>query len=379
LLNLVFFHSLLHERRRVLFWIGTLPMLLPVPALCFSLAGWTSVGFYREVSTLCFLPYIVAVALLLMHSSLKRNSEAWLLLVPFTLSSVYWLYSNALSLVDLARHPALAALNNRLGRLITWPFIMGLGEILGLMCISSVCGVLILRFARSRRDEERLASELEAARVVQQILVPTENPSVPGLEIQAIYRPAGQVGGDFYQIVPTPVGGVLVVIGDVSGKGMPAAMTVSLLVGTFRTLAHYTQSPGEILVAMNQRMLARSHGGFTTCLVLRIDTDGAITAANAGHLSPYSCGAELAIDNGLPLGLAEEAQYLETTFTLPARAQLTLMTDGVVEAQSKTGELFGFDRAAAISTKPAEEIARAAQDFGQEDDITVLTLLHQPA
>src|SRR5208283_288546 len=112
---------------------------------------------------------------------------------------------------------------------------------------------------------------------------------------------AGEVGGDFFQFLPIRSGGVLVVIGDVSGKGMPAAMTVSLLVGTVRTLAHYTQSPREILAAMNQRMLARSQGGFTTCLVLRADADGTLTAANAGHLSPYLDGAEFAAGDGIEI------------------------------------------------------------------------------
>lgn len=97
------------------------------------------------------------------------------------------------------------------------------------------------------------------------------------------------------QVIPIESGGVLTVVGDVSGKGMPAAMTVSLLVGTVRTLAHYTQSPGEILAAMNQRMLGRSQGGFTTCLVLRLDVNGTLTVANAGHLSPYRNGEELAV------------------------------------------------------------------------------------
>ena len=115
--------------------------------------------------------------------------------------------------------------------------------------------------------------------------MPAENPAISGFVIESVYKPAGEVGGDFYQIVATPDGGVLIVIGDVSGKGMPAAMTVSLLVSTFRTLAHYTQSPGEILRAMNQRMLTRSSGGFTTCLVLRVDPDGTLTAANAGAVS----------------------------------------------------------------------------------------------
>jgi len=125
---------------------------------------------------------------------------------------------------------------------------------------------------------------------------------------------------------------------------------------------------------MNQRMLARSSGGFTTCLVLRADADGTLTVANAGHLAPYSAGKELVLGNGLPLGLSAETTYAETTFKLDPVQQLTLLTDGVVEARSKTGVLFGFDRTAAIAREPAETIAQAAQDFGQDDDITVVTL-----
>src|SRR6202041_837727 len=110
----------------------------------------------------------------------------------------------------------------------------------------------------------------------QQVLVPAETPVIPGFHIESLYKPAGEVGGDFFQIIAVPGGGALVVIGDVSGKGMPAAMTVSLLVGTLRTLAHYSQSPGEILSAMNQLMLGRSRGGFTTCLVLLAAADGTV-------------------------------------------------------------------------------------------------------
>lgn len=171
---------------------------------------------------------------------------------------------------------------------------------------------------------------------------------------------------------------MLIVIGDVSGKGMPAAMAVSLLVSTFRTLAHYTQSPGEILRAMNQRMLTRSSGGFTTCLVLRVDPDGTLTAANAGHISPYVGRIELSLENGLPLGLSADSVYSETTRRLGSGEPLTLVTDGVIEARNASGELFGFDRTAAITTQPAEAIAQAAQAFGQEDDITVLTLTFSP-
>jgi len=234
--------------------------------------------------------------------------------------------------------------------------------------------ILIHRFSQSSRQQEALEREREAARTVQQVLIPENVPAIAGFTIESVYKPFGEVGGDFFQIIPMENGGVLAAIGDVSGKGMPAAMTVSLLVGTLRTLAHYTQNPGEILSAMNQRMVGRAGGGFTTCLVLRADRDGALTVSNAGHISPYLKGEELVCENGLPLGLAGEAGYGETSFKFGIGSQLTLITDGVVEARSRTGELFGFDRARSISEDSAESIAAAGQNFGQDDDITVLTL-----
>jgi hypothetical protein len=238
----------------------------------------------------------------------------------------------------------------------------------------AIAGLLIRRAVLAWRHANTLRAEFEAAREVQQVLVPAESPEIPGFRIERIYQPAGQVGGDFYQIVPARSGGVLIAIGDVSGKGMPAAMTVSLLVGTFRTLAHFTESPSEILSAMNQRMLARSRGGFTTCLALRADIDGTLTVANAGQVAPYVNGKELALENGFPLGLSPESAYVESTCRVDPGAQITLLTDGIVEARNDSGELFGFDRTAILSTQSAEAIARAAQAFGQEDDITVLTL-----
>ena len=229
----------------------------------------------------------------------------------------------------------------------------------------------------SSKRQSALELEYKNARAVQQILIPEATPAIRGFAIDTVYKPAGEVGGDFFQILGTCGGGVLAFIGDVSGKGMPAAMTVSLLVGTVRTLAHYTESPGEILAAMNTRMLGRSQGGFTTCLILRADVQGKLTVANAGHIAPYMAGKELAVEGGLPLGLTAGSTYPESTFALDVGVQLTLMTDGVVEARDKNGELFGFERAAKISAQRAESIAQTAQQFGQEDDITVLTLCFQ--
>lgn len=246
--------------------------------------------------------------------------------------------------------------------------------ILSLLLACAIVYAVYRYMVEQGQRQNVLELEYRNARAVQQVLIPEAIPSVSGFSLQSVYKPYGEVGGDFFQILAAKNGGVLAVIGDVSGKGMPAAMTVSLLVGTVRTLAHYTQSPGEMLAAMNQRMHGRSQGGFTTCLVLRADADGTLTIANAGHIAPYLAGRELALESGLPLGLAAETTYAESVFQLPQGEQLTLLTDGVVEAREKTGALFGFERTASLSTQPAEAIAAAAEAFGQDDDITVLSL-----
>ncbi len=322
-----------------------------------------------------FLPVLimkVVLPLLLVRGWLRGNREALLLLPAILIGSLadYWNF-----LRNVAFYAHLNALLPYLPfRITLGSYDLGLFRIGDFVFDVAILIFLVQRTVRIARERSQAAAELDAARTVQHVLIPDEIPTIPGFILQSVYKPAGQVGGDFFQILPLQSGGVLLVIGDVSGKGLPAAMTVSLLVGTVRTLAHYTQSPGEILTAMNQRMLTRSGGGFTTCLVLRVDKDGKLTIANAGHLSPYLAGKELPLQNGLPLGVSAVTTYIESTFHLSPTQQLTLLTDGIVEARNKAGKLFGFDRAAALSLQPAEAIAQAAEDFGQDDDITALTL-----
>jgi hypothetical protein len=369
-----FIRHFLKIGRTRLYWVTI------VVAICFTL-----VLVLGSLSAITYLQFITGLAVglillgvsdcaLLFSGPKDRPSDIRALAVPIAL---FFCNLSALYIVFALQVRGFTWVAPYLGifyRAITWPFPLGSGEITNIIVQLTLFSILLLRFVRTRRDEERFKNELEAARSVQSVLVPNEVPSVPGFSIASVYKPAGQVGGDFFQIIPIAGGGALVAIGDVSGKGMPAAMTVSLLVGTLRTLTHYSNSPSEILGAMNRRMLARSKGGFTTCLVLRLDPDGAVTLANAGHLSPYLVGKELDLENGLPLGLDGESRYIESTHSLAVDSQLTLITDGVVEARSHAGELFGFQRAAAIAGDSAESIARAAQEFGQEDDITVLTI-----
>jgi hypothetical protein len=229
------------------------------------------------------------------------------------------------------------------------------------------------------RKAEDLRIEFAAAREVQRRLVPVALPQIDRFRFRAAFIPAAEVGGDFYQVFSQADRSALVVIGDVSGKGLKAAMTGTLVLGALRTLAQQNLSPSQILLSLNAQFAASSDGGFVTCLCTRITTDGTLTLANAGHLAPYCNGEEVPLDSALPLGVAPGAEYAESTIHLNLGDTLTFLSDGVVEAQSSRGELFGFDRARRISTQPAEEIARAAQAFGQEDDITVLTLTVAPA
>jgi serine phosphatase RsbU (regulator of sigma subunit) len=177
-------------------------------------------------------------------------------------------------------------------------------------------------------------------------------------------------------VISLPDASILIVIGDVSGKGLKAAMTVSLIVGTLRTLIDYTQEPTEILQGMNRRLFGRVQDGFATCVVLRLKPNGEATIANAGHLAPFRDGEELPLRGSLPLGLSEDVAYEELVFRLHEGETLTLYTDGIVEARNATGELFGFERAQMLTQErqPAEQIVAAACAFGQEDDITVLLI-----
>ena len=378
-LQYVFYVLFLRQRQGRLFWTAVLSV---VAAGLLSLANAFGLLQNAPLGTLTSALGVLSQACIvgiLAIGARRRQRDAAILLVP----NCVMLACNALQTItgvpQLSTQPWAAWIRSLLSQIITWPFNLGAFQLVGDLEMLAVLVILVRRYARSRQEEERLESELEAARAVQSVLIPTDVPSIPGFAVETVYRPASQVGGDFFQIIPIPVGGALIAIGDVSGKGMPAAMTVSLLVGTLRTLAWYTQSPAEILAAMNRRMLSRSHGGFTTCLVLRLNPDGSLILANAGHIAPYIDGREIESENGLPLGLDANAEYPETTVHLQTGAQLTLLTDGVVEARNSTGELLGFERTRQLSTQTAQQVAHAAQSFGQEDDITVLTLSTSPA
>jgi Stage II sporulation protein E (SpoIIE) len=221
-----------------------------------------------------------------------------------------------------------------------------------------------------------LEQEMKSAQEIQQVLIPETLPSLPGYAVTSAYQPAQEVGGDFFQILPNPDGSVIVALGDVSGKGLKAAMNVAMIVGVLRAEAGTTSSPAEILIALNRCMTGRMQGGFATGIVFRMDPDGTITLANAGHLPPFFNGKEYPLEASLPLGLIHYTHYTEGSVSLRPGDELSFYTDGLLEARNSEGELFGFDRLHSLfAARPsAQQATEAAIQFGQEDDITVLTL-----
>ncbi|MGB7265629.1 MAG: PP2C family protein-serine/threonine phosphatase [Terracidiphilus sp.] len=337
----------------------------PVYAFAGIAAWFPSISFLRELLLLAEVP----LGALIVQGFRRGNRRDQMIASAF---SVYFLarltlYGSVQKLTGIKEYATIGGWQ--------WEYIACATILLGVATLA----IFVRDLIHDRAEKQRLAAELAASRAVQQVLLAEEIAAVPGFDIRSVYAPHGEVGGDFFQIVPAVNGGALIVIGDVSGKGISAAMMVSWLVGTLRALTRTIASPAELLAGLNQCVQGRSHGGFTTCLILRVEPSGTVTTANAGHIQPYWNGEELLCENGLPLGLVAESNYRESTFQVSAGDQLTLVTDGVVEARNNIGDLFGFDRTRAISTQSAESIARAAQSFGQEDDITVLTLALTPA
>jgi hypothetical protein len=326
------------------------------------------------------LPFIVLLSLIIptvlaIHWR-RGNREAGILLIPVVLFSLY-IYAevgfDTLFQIPSSRDLALRGLTF-IDRYPAGPFLLSLNYLSGILSTLSLAVIMLLRSTSMSRRQAQLESELAAAQQVQQVLLPEHVECVPGFSVESVYQPAQQVGGDFFQVLPAGEGGLLVVVGDVAGKGLPAAMLVSVLVGAIRGVAEYTSDPAELLASLNERLVGRGGASFSTALVARIAANGQVIIANAGHLSPYLDGREVELDGALPLGVLSGARYETREFFLAPGSRLTFLSDGVIEAQNAKGELFGFERAREISTQPAAAIVEAAKQFGQEDDITVVTI-----
>jgi len=317
-------------------------------------------------TVLWILGWLLFIFSTLIVATLRRNFEAGLLLIPLVLSLVGILEPIVTAgMSDLGDNTYRSPLTIQAG-----PVPIHFASIADFTGILVIVLIIFVRFLRIHRDQERVSGELAAARNVQELMIPQEKLATPGFEVDSIYNPANEVGGDFFHVQTTGDAGLLVVIGDVAGKGLKAAMNVSMLMGALRRTAE--RSPSKILESLN-RVLTGSES-FTTCQAAWFGANGELVMANAGHLPPYLNSQEIVLPGGLPLGVLPEVNYEEVRLYLHPGDRILLLSDGVVEARRPSGELFGFDRVHNLSNQSAFYISEAAKDFGQEDDITVLTV-----
>ena len=353
-------------------WVPRAVVLLTVGFMVSAIIGesllypWISLpvaDVFRAVSIAVRMALVILLILVVVWGVRRQGGEGWLVL-PAVVLLFGSLFSDELILLHI--------------RIIWYPFgvRVNLNEI-GRTLLSAVLFVLLLRrLLLSVRRQRVMALDVKQAQEVQRVILPEPVTFVPGLIIENEYRPAREVGGDFNQIIPNSSdGSLLIVAGDVAGKGLPAGMLVALLVGAIRMAAEVNSDPLFILRALNRRLLGRSEA-HATCLAMRIARDGAVTLANAGHLPPYLNGKPIDMEGALPLGVIGGAEFTVTHFQLQENDRLMLASDGVVEAMDKQGRLFGFERVEQLLERQvtAAEVATAAQDFGQSDDISVISV-----
>ena len=351
----------------------TAPLLLAAgPALL--LVGRSATATILLVSAILFsavwmLGWCIFVFITLFAATVRRNLEASLWLIPLIFS-----------VIGIIEPIVTSIISDQTGVIYRSPLTIDAGPIpIHMSSVGDFAGIFVillilyLRFMRVFRDRERAAGELAAARSVQELLIPREKIATPGFEVDSVYSPANEVGGDFFHVQAVGQDGILVVIGDVAGKGLKAAMNVSLLMGALRRT--HERSPAKILESLNSVLTGAE--SFTTCQAIWFASTGEMVIANAGHLPPYLNSQEISLPGALPLGVLPQASYEEERFYLHPGDRILLLSDGVVEARKPSGELFGFDRVRYLSSQSAFYLAEAAKVFGQEDDITVLTVRRQ--
>jgi serine phosphatase RsbU (regulator of sigma subunit) len=240
------------------------------------------------------------------------------------------------------------------------------------------------------REQERIEQELQTARSIQRAFLPGEVPSLPGWQFVPYYQPAREVGGDFYDFLPCADGRLSLVIGDVSGKGIPAALLMATVHTMLRVATQEMTAPSEVLARVNALLAAEVPAGmFVTCFMALLDpASGCLRYANAGHEPPFLQHEGSATElwaTGMPLGMMPGTHYEEYEIELAPGDGLLFYSDGLVEAHNPRHEMFGFPRlqrllaeqtngASLIDVMLSELKGFTGEEWEQEDDVTLLAL-----
>lgn len=250
---------------------------------------------------------------------------------------------------------------------------------------------LVREQQKEAQEKERINQELKVATLIQQTLLPKSEPDLPGYDIGAFYKPAREVGGDFYDFLELEDGRLGLIIGDVTDKGVPAAMVMATTRTLLRASAQRFDSPGDVLERVNDVLVPDIPPNmFVTCLYAILDpVSGRLHYANAGHDLPYRRRRRIAEElraTGMPLGLMPGMGYEEKEVFIEEGDTVLFYSDGLVEAHDPKREMFGFPRlqglvgahrsgGASLVEFLLSELARfTGEGWEQEDDITLVTL-----
>src|SRR5215469_5569691 len=271
----------------------------------------------------------------------------------------------------------------------------GVVLVVPLISSGSRVGQLVRQQQAEARQRERIDQELKIAQLIRQQFLPKELPDLPSWHVAAFYRPARTVGGDFYDFIPLPDGRVMFVVGDVTDKGVPAALVMASTHSLLRDAAPRLISPGKVLGHVNDMLCVDIPAHmFVTCLALVLDpVSGEVEFANAGHDVPYvrtQAGVQELRARGMPLGLMPGMPYEEMRFQFEPGDCALLHSDGLVEAHALDREIFGFPRVAGLVGKGVsgeslidlcltELRGFTGTDYEQEDDITLVSLQRSPS
>jgi len=329
----------------------------------FGLVPHTAAPWFHLLSELARLSLLGILVLIVVLGVRQQGREGWVALPAVLLFGVSR-FQHELALLHIP--------------VTFFPFgvALSISAIAQFMLTGAIFVLLVRRGLISVRVQREQALDIQQAVEVQTVILPEARAAYFELTIESEYRAARQVGGDFFQVIPNEAdGSLLVVAGDVAGKGLQAGMLVALLVGAVRMAAEVSSDPLYVLEALNRRLLGRKSAQ-ATCLALSIRKDGEVTLANAGHIPPYLNGKPVAIEGALPLGMMAGAEFSVMRFRLEPGDKLLVISDGILEAMNKDGELFGFDRVRAMLEGGAgvKALADAAEAFGQEDEISLVAV-----
>jgi len=257
-------------------------------------------------------------------------------------------------------------------------------------------GATSYRFLKEIRKRRLLEKELDIARGIQKSFLPRDIKGFSGLAIASFMQPAKFVAGDFYDIIELDNRRIGILIGDVSGKGVPASLIMAQTISLFRIFSRQYLLPSEVLASLNKELCGKFAGRFVTCLYMIVDTDSSrILVSSAGHEPLFSCNkeadkiSEVTLPTGLPLGIVNDVEYNETKFDIEDNDRVIVFTDGLFEARNRNNQEFGLQRLKDVilenANLPPQEMLEALKKkisafsyhHPQHDDITLVNLANQ--